>query len=75
MFCFVVSLFAMCLMMSDVLFPGIVTGIAKSYSEEPQSQDVPQGGVARFHCHIKSVPPPIYMWQKDDRKQIRPGPR
>ncbi|XP_061170773.1 protogenin B-like [Saccostrea echinata] len=52
-----------------------IAGIAKSYSKEPQSQDVPLGGVARFHCEINSTPPPIYMWQKDDRKQIRPGPR
>ncbi|XP_062599524.1 protogenin B-like [Saccostrea cucullata] len=52
-----------------------IAGIAKSFSEEPQSQDVPLGGVARFHCQINSTPPPIYMWQKDDWKQIRPGPR
>lgn len=50
-------------------------GIAKSYTEDPQSQEVPLGGVARFHCEIQSTPPPFYLWQKEDRKQIREGPR
>lgn len=53
----------------------VIAGIAKSYTEDPQSQEVPLGGVARFHCEIQSTPPPFYLWQKEDRKQIREGPR
>ncbi|XP_063438172.1 protogenin-like [Mytilus trossulus] len=43
-----------------------VASIAKEYSSEPVDKIVDEGGVARFECKIKAVPPPLYTWIKDE---------
>ena len=48
-----------------VLFIYKFSGISKSFDIEPEDQEVEEGGVARFKCHIEGIPPPSYIWEKD----------
>lgn len=37
----------------------------KGFAEEPQSASVSAGSIARFACHVVSVPPALYNWQRN----------
>lgn len=43
----------------------IFPGIGRKFDVEPQPISVPVGGVARFHCQIKAVPPVVYSWERN----------
>ncbi|KAL3201956.1 hypothetical protein MRX96_012223 [Rhipicephalus microplus] len=37
----------------------------KGFSEEPKSMSVSTGSIARFACHVMSVPAALYNWQRN----------